>query len=141
MYSKDDGDGDTYSMIPPTEDVISSYSVDVTKKDNSKTVHIGDYSKLRNSAKPFLMQLKMSSSHKKRTPFRNNNFTADYPGRSKSENYPGCGKIREEEFEQSIFSPHAGEVAKNFRYSTAGRKSKSKTDRLSSGAGTGGSRS
>ena len=35
--------GDTYSMIPPTEDVVSSYSVDVTK-DNGKTVHIGDYS-------------------------------------------------------------------------------------------------
>lgn len=24
LYSKDDGDGDTYSMIPPTEDVVSS---------------------------------------------------------------------------------------------------------------------
>ena len=36
MYSKDDGDGDTYSMIPPAEDVVSSYSVDVTK-DNGKT--------------------------------------------------------------------------------------------------------
>ena len=43
LYSKDDGDGDTYSMIPPTEDVVSSYSVDVTK-DNGETVHIGDYS-------------------------------------------------------------------------------------------------
>ena len=43
LYSKDDGDGDTYSMIPPTEDVVSSYSVDVTK-DNGKTVHIGGYS-------------------------------------------------------------------------------------------------
>ena len=43
LYSKDDGDGDTYSMIPPTEDVVSSYSVDVTK-DNGKTVYIGDYS-------------------------------------------------------------------------------------------------
>ena len=43
LYSKDNGDGDTYSMIPPTEDVVSSYSVDVTK-DNGKTVHIGDYS-------------------------------------------------------------------------------------------------
>ena len=41
LYSKDDGDGDTYSMIPPTEDVVSSYSVDVTKA-NGKTVHIGD---------------------------------------------------------------------------------------------------
>ena len=37
LYSKDNGDGDTYSMIPPTEDVVSSYSVDVTK-DNGKTV-------------------------------------------------------------------------------------------------------
>ena len=43
LYSKDNGDGDIYSMIPPTEDVVSSYSVDVTK-DNGKTVHIGDYS-------------------------------------------------------------------------------------------------
>ena len=43
LYSKDNGDGDTYSMSPPTEDVVSSYSVDVTK-DNGKTVHIGDYS-------------------------------------------------------------------------------------------------
>lgn len=43
LYSKDNGDGDTYSMIPPTEDVVSFYSVDVTK-DNGKTVHIGDYS-------------------------------------------------------------------------------------------------
>ena len=43
LYSKDNGDGDTYSMIPPTEDVVSSYSVDVTK-DNGKTVYIGDYS-------------------------------------------------------------------------------------------------
>lgn len=43
LYSKDNGDGDTYSMIPPTEDVVSSYSIDVTK-DNGKTVHIGDYS-------------------------------------------------------------------------------------------------
>ena len=43
LYSKYDGDGDTYSMIPPTEDVVSSYSVDVTK-DNGKTVYIGDYS-------------------------------------------------------------------------------------------------
>ena len=37
LYSKDNGDGDIYSMIPPTEDVVSSYSVDVTK-DNGKTV-------------------------------------------------------------------------------------------------------
>lgn len=43
LYSKDNGDGDTYSMIPPTEDIVSSYSIDVTK-DNGKTVHIGDYS-------------------------------------------------------------------------------------------------
>ena len=37
------GDGDTYSMIPPTDDVASDFSVDVTK-DNGKTVHIGNYS-------------------------------------------------------------------------------------------------
>ena len=39
LYSKDNGDGDTYSMIPPTEDVVSSYSVDVTK-DNGKTARL-----------------------------------------------------------------------------------------------------
>lgn len=39
LYSKDDGDGDTYSMIPPTKDVVSFYSVDVTK-DNRKTARL-----------------------------------------------------------------------------------------------------
>ena len=43
LYSKDDGDGDTYSMIPPTEDVVSDYSVDITTNDGQK-VHIGNYS-------------------------------------------------------------------------------------------------
>ena len=43
LYSKDSGDGDTYSMIPPTEDVVSDYSVDITT-DNGQTVHIGNYS-------------------------------------------------------------------------------------------------
>ena len=43
LYSKDNGDGDTYSMIPPTDDVVSDVSVDITK-DNGKTVHIGNYS-------------------------------------------------------------------------------------------------
>ena len=43
LYSKDNGDGDTYSMIPSTDDVVSDISVDITK-DNGKTVHIGDYS-------------------------------------------------------------------------------------------------
>ena len=43
MYSKDDGDGDTYSMIPPTEDVVSDYSVDITT-DNGQKVHIGNCS-------------------------------------------------------------------------------------------------
>ena len=43
LYSKDDGDGDTYAMIPPTEDVVSYYSVDITT-DNGQTVHIGNYS-------------------------------------------------------------------------------------------------
>ena len=43
LYSKDSGDGDTYSMIPPTEDVVSYYSVDITT-DNGQTVHIGNYS-------------------------------------------------------------------------------------------------
>ena len=43
MYSKDSEDGDTYSMIPSTDDVVSDISVDITK-DNGKTVHIGNYS-------------------------------------------------------------------------------------------------
>ena len=43
LYSKDSGDGDTCSMIPPTEDVVSVYSVDITTNDGQK-VHIGNYS-------------------------------------------------------------------------------------------------
>ena len=43
LYSKDSGNGDTYSMIPPTEDVVSDYSVDITTNDGQK-VHIGNYS-------------------------------------------------------------------------------------------------
>lgn len=43
LYSKDSEDGDTYSMIPSTDDVVSDISVDITK-DNGKTVHIGNYS-------------------------------------------------------------------------------------------------
>lgn len=43
LYSKDSGDGDTYSMIPPTEDVVSDYSVDITTNDG-QNVHIGNYS-------------------------------------------------------------------------------------------------
>lgn len=43
LYSKDSGDGDTYSMIPPTDDVVSDYSVDVIT-DNGQKVHIGNYS-------------------------------------------------------------------------------------------------
>ena len=43
LYSKDSGDGDTYSRIPPTEDVVSDYSVDITTNDGQK-VHIGNYS-------------------------------------------------------------------------------------------------
>ena len=42
LYSKDNGEGDTYSMIPPSEDVVSEYSVDVTK-ENGESVHIGNY--------------------------------------------------------------------------------------------------
>ena len=37
------GDGETYSMIPPTDDVVSDYSVDVIT-DNGQKVHIGNYS-------------------------------------------------------------------------------------------------
>lgn len=43
LYSKNSGDGDTYSMIPPTKDVVSDYSVDITT-DNGQKVHIGNYS-------------------------------------------------------------------------------------------------
>ena len=43
LYSKDSSDGDTYSMIPPTEDVVSDYSVGITTDDGQK-VHIGNYS-------------------------------------------------------------------------------------------------
>ena len=42
LYSKDNGEGDTYSMIPPTEDVVSEYGVDVTK-ENGESLHIGNY--------------------------------------------------------------------------------------------------
>ena len=42
LYSKDNGEGDTYSMIPPSEDVVSEYGVDVTK-EYGESVHIGNY--------------------------------------------------------------------------------------------------
>ena len=42
LSSKDNGEGDTYSMIPPSEDVVSEYGVDVTK-ENGESVHIGNY--------------------------------------------------------------------------------------------------
>lgn len=43
LYSKDTGDdGDSYAMIPPTEDVESDYSVDVVR-ENGESVHIGGY--------------------------------------------------------------------------------------------------
>lgn len=42
LYSKDNGEGDTYSMNPPSEDVVSEYGVDVTK-ENGESVHIGNY--------------------------------------------------------------------------------------------------
>ena len=42
LYSKDNGEGDTYSMIPRSEDVVSEYGVDVTK-ENGESVHIGNY--------------------------------------------------------------------------------------------------
>lgn len=42
LYSKDNGEGDTYSMIPPTEDVVSEYGVNVTK-ENGESIHIGNY--------------------------------------------------------------------------------------------------
>ena len=42
LYAKENGEGDTYSMIPPSEDVVSEYGVDVTK-ENGESVHIGNY--------------------------------------------------------------------------------------------------
>ena len=43
LHSKDTGDdGDSYAMIPPTEDVESDYSVDVIR-ENGESVHIGGY--------------------------------------------------------------------------------------------------
>lgn len=42
LYSKDNGDGDTYSMIPPTEDVVSEYGVTL-EKENGESVHIGNF--------------------------------------------------------------------------------------------------
>lgn len=60
-------------MIPPTEDVVSSYSVDITKI-TEKAVHIGDYSTVEELDKAISDAVKMVNSHKKkRTPFRNNN--------------------------------------------------------------------
>lgn len=43
LYSKEDGDDVSYSMIPPSDDVECSYGVDVVK-ENGKSTHIGDYS-------------------------------------------------------------------------------------------------
>ena len=48
LYSKDNGDGDTYSMIPPTEDVVSSYSVDITKDKRKSSTQSGIIPQLRN---------------------------------------------------------------------------------------------
>ena len=60
-------------MIPPTEDVVSSYSVDVTK-DNGKTLHIGDYSTVEELDKAISDAVKNVNSHKKKQiPFSNNN--------------------------------------------------------------------
>lgn len=42
LYSKDNGDEDTYSMIPPTEDVVSEYGATV-EKENGESVHIGNF--------------------------------------------------------------------------------------------------
>ena len=43
LISKDSGDGDSYAMIPPSDDVESSYEVDIVK-ENGKSIHLGDYS-------------------------------------------------------------------------------------------------
>ncbi|MDE6627667.1 MAG: hypothetical protein K2K56_15065 [Lachnospiraceae bacterium] len=43
LYSKEDGDGASYAMIPPSDDVECSYGVDVVR-ENGKSIHLGDYS-------------------------------------------------------------------------------------------------
>lgn len=43
LYSKDSGDGDSYAMIPPSDDVECSYGTDVVKEDG-KSIHLSDYS-------------------------------------------------------------------------------------------------
>lgn len=43
LYSKDSGDGDSYAMIPPSDDVECSYGTDVVREDG-KSIHLGDYS-------------------------------------------------------------------------------------------------
>lgn len=43
LYSKDSGDGDSYAMIPPSDDVECSYGTDFVREDG-KSIHLGDYS-------------------------------------------------------------------------------------------------
>lgn len=43
LYSKDSGDGDSYAMIPPSDDVECSYGTNVVK-ENGRSIHLGDYS-------------------------------------------------------------------------------------------------
>lgn len=42
LYSKDSGDGDSYAMIPPSDDVECSYGTDFVREDG-KSIHLGDY--------------------------------------------------------------------------------------------------
>ena len=116
------------------------------------------------------MQLKMVSSHKKkRTPFTNNNQTIlPHDGKrkktvvqqtnwythlkqrhwfsdplyqtGKKQELPGLRKNPQRRIWAIHFLCHAGEVQRLSDTPQQGGKSQSKTDRLSSGAGTGGSR-
>lgn len=43
LYSKDNGDGDTFAQSPPSDKVENAYSVDV-KKTDGETLHFGVYS-------------------------------------------------------------------------------------------------
>ena len=116
------------------------------------------------------MQLKMVSSHKKkRTPFTNNNQTIlPHDGKrkkavvqqtnwyahlkqrhwfseplyqtGKKQELPGLRKNPQRRIWAIHFLCHAGEVQRLSDTPQQGGKSQSKTDRLSNGAGTGGSR-
>ncbi len=122
LYSKDNGDGDTYSMIPPTEDIVSSYSIDVTK-DNGKTVHIGDYSTVEELDKAISDAVKNGQLTQEERNRRSEIITEPFcRSMAKSKNCPVCGKIYKKKNLSNSFSLQCRRCSKTFRYSTAGRK-------------------